>query len=35
MIKQQISRIIQQDEIAACTEEELDWKAANRREAFV
>merc|ERR1719500_432662 len=23
------------DEIAACTEEELDWKAADRREAFV
>ena len=23
------------DEIAACTEEELEWKSANRREAFV
>ena len=23
------------DEVAACTEEELEWKSANRREAFV
>ena len=34
-LNKKTSKLIIQDEIAACTEEELDWKAANRREAFV